>query len=232
MNRFFCILSIPFFVAACGGGGGGGGDGSTGPVTSTDTFQLQRAYINYVTDSSSRSFNISGTSSGDSLSGTGRATAGTLGAATFEGLSALSKTTVVSGTTINGGTSTPFSSSQTTYVDSSYKLLGNDGNEYTVVTSFSMLSDSTKVNATGSFYSATRYTNSTKSSVIGTRTATYALEPDTASTALLKFIIVDKDTSGNTTSTVTSVFRVTPPGALTPISESSTSSSQTITIAY
>jgi hypothetical protein len=232
MKRLFYILSIPFLMAACGGGGGGGGDIPISPVASTDTFQLQKAYVNYVTDSSSRSFNISGTSSGDSLSGSGRATAGTLASATFEGQPALAKTTVVSGTTIRAGTSIPWSSSGTTYVDSEYKLVGRDGDEYTVITSFSMLSDSAKVNATGSFFSETIYTNATKSSVIGTRTATYALEPDTASTALLKFIFAEKDTDGDTTSTDTFVFRVTPSGAITPISETSTSSNQTITITY
>jgi hypothetical protein len=234
MKRLLSILTIPFFVAACGGGGGGSSESSTTtPLTSTDTFQLQKAYVSYVNDSSSRAFNISGTASGDSLSGSGRATAGTLTAATFEGQSALSKTQVVTGNIIRAGTSIPWSSSSTTYVDSAYKLLGSNGNdEYIVVTSFSMPSDSVKVNATGSFYSATRYTNSTKSSVIGTRTATYALEPDTSSTALLKFILVEKNTSATTTSTVTSVFRVTPSGVVTPISETSTTSSQTITITY
>jgi hypothetical protein len=235
MKKYFCILSIPFFVAACGGGGGGStAPVSTPPVTSTETFQLQKAYVNYVIDSSSRSFSISGVSGGKSLSGTGRVTSGSLASATFEGQSVLAKTKVETGTEIIDGTSIPFSYSSTTYVDSAYKLVGGIGSEYIVVTSFSMPSDLSKVNATGSFYSATRYTNSTKSSVIGTRTATYALEPDTASTALLKYILVNKDSSGNTTSTGTDVFRVTPSGALTPISESFTltSSGETITITY
>lgn len=228
MKQLLSILTIPFLIAACGGGGS-----STTPTASTDTYQLQKAYVNYVTDSSSRSFSISGVSSGDNLSGTGRSTSGTLGAATFEGQSVLSKTSVITGNIIRAGTSIPWSSSQTTYVDSAYRLIGRDGgSEYLVVTSFSMPNDSAKVNATGSLFSATRYTNSTKSSVIGTRTATYALEPDTSSTALLNFIIVEKDTNGKTTSTGTSVFRVTPSGALTPISESDTTSSQTITIKY
>ena len=229
MKRFFYILSIPFFVAACGGGGS---SGSTAPVTSTDTYQLQKAYINYVNDSSSRSFSISGTSNGNILSGTGRVTSGTLASATFEGQSVLSKTEVVTGTVINAGTSIPLSNSQTLYVDSAYKIVGTDDSEYIVVTSFSMPSDSAKVNSTGSFYLANRYTNSTKSSLIGTRTATYALEPDTSTTALLKFILVEKDSTGKTTSTGTSVFRVTPSGALTPISESDTTNSQAITITY
>jgi hypothetical protein len=235
MKKYFYVISIPFFVAACGGGGGGStAPASTAPVASTDTFQLQKAYVNYVTDSSSRSFSISGISSGKSLSGTGRVTSGSLASATFEGQSVLAKTQVVTGTRIEAGTSTPLSSSATTYVDSAYKLVGRTDTEYMLVTSFSMLSDLSKVNATGSYYSAIRYTNSTKSSVIGTRTATYALEPDTASTALLKFILVDKDSNGNSTSTGTVSFRVTPSGALTPISETSTSTSsgETITITY
>jgi hypothetical protein len=236
MKRLLSILTIPFFVAACGGGGSGGGSSGskiTTPVTSTDTFQLQKAYVTYVNDSNSRAFNISGTADGDSLSGSGRATAGTLSAATFEGQSALSKTQLATGNIIRAGTSIPWSGSSIIYVDSAYKLLGiNDGEEYIVVTSFSMLSDSAKVNATGSFYSANIYTNSTKSSVIGTRTATYALEPDTSSTALLKFSVVEKNTSGTTTSTATTVFRVTPSGGLTPISESSVTSTSILTLTY
>jgi hypothetical protein len=227
MKRLLSILTIPFFVAACGGGGG-----SVEPVASTNTYQLQKAYVNYVTDSSSRGFTVSGTAGGDSLSGSGRVTSGALTAATFEGQSVLSKTSVITGNIIRAGTAIPWSSSQTTYVDSAHKLVGSIGDEYIVANSFSMPSDAAKVNTTGSIFSATRYTNSTKSSVVGTRTATYALEPDTSSTALLKFVIVEKDTSGNTTSTGTSVFRVTPSGALTPISESDTTSSQTITISY
>ncbi len=123
IKKYFYIISIPFFVAACGGGGGGStAPASTAPVASTDTFQLHKAYVSYVNDSNSRGFNVSGTASGDSLSGSDRATAGTLSAATFEGQSALSKTQVVTGNIIRAGTSIPLSSSSTTYVDSAYKL--------------------------------------------------------------------------------------------------------------
>lgn len=75
-----------------------------------------------------------------------------------------------------------------------------------------------KVNDAGVLYTATRYTSSSKSTPVGTETETYALQPDTASTALLVLTTVYKDTGGFVTSTSTEKVRITPAGAFARLS--------------
>lgn len=117
-------LSLLFTLSACGGGGGGGAT-STGPVASTETFQLRTAYVNYVTETRSLPFTVTGTSSGYSVTGSGTATQGSLTSTTFESQAALQKTTTVTGSITANGVTTPLSSSNTTYVDSNYNPLAD-----------------------------------------------------------------------------------------------------------
>lgn len=86
MKKFWGLLLIfgMLTLTACGEGGG---DDDSGPVTSTETFQLKNAWINSVSNSSSTPFTISGTSSGFSITGSGTATESSLTNANFEGIS-------------------------------------------------------------------------------------------------------------------------------------------------
>lgn len=227
--RVWFAMSTLALLAACGGGGGGG---SSAPVTSTETFQLRTAYVSYLTDTRSMPFSVTGTVSGVNVSGSGTTTQGSMSATTFEGQSAQVKTTTATGTLIANGQSIPLASSSTTYVDSNYNPLGFNGSEYEVVTSSTPIPTTARVNDTAVWYSATRYTSSSKITRTGTTTATFVLEPDTASTALLKIIQVERNTSNTVTSTNTITFRMTPAGSLTRINETLVEGTTSLTATY
>ncbi len=211
---FAMSLSTLLFASGCGGGGGG----ST-TVVSTDTFQLRTAYVNHLTATRSVPFTASGTIDGINVSGNGTVTEGALTSTTFELQGALQKVTAVTGTLNANGRTIPLSSSSTEFVDTNYNPLGSIGEEYEVVSSSVTIPATARVNSTGVWYTATTYTTSAKLTPTGTSSVSFALEPDTASTALLKIISVDKNTLGSTTFTNTVTFRMTPSGTLTRISE-------------
>lgn len=223
-------LTLTLAISACGGGGGN--TEPTGPVASTETFQLRTAYVNYVTETRSLPFTVTGMTSGHSVTGSGTATQGALTSTTFESQAAQQKTTTVTGSITANAVTTPLSSSSTTYVDSNYNPLGSSGTDYKVVTGGTSIPTTARVNDTGTWYSTIRYASSTKATQRGTGTVSYVLEPDTASTALLKIILTERDNSNNETSRSTVTFRMTPAGALTRISETSVQGSTSLTLSY
>jgi hypothetical protein len=222
-------MLLTVLLAACGGGGGGSG---FTPVSSTETFQLRTAWINYLTDSRPLPFTVSGTSSGIRITGSGTLTQGSLSASGFEGVSAMQKTFAMTGSITGNGITVPLSSSITDYVDSNYYPLGSSGDEYTVVNGTATIPQTAVVNDTGTLFTENRYQSSAKAVLLGTNTLSYAVQPDAASTALLKLIQVEKNTAGATTDTTTMTFRMTPAGGLTRLSEVSSDGTETITITY
>lgn len=77
-----------------------------------------------------------------------------------------------------------------------------------------------------------RYTNSNKTGLLGTQVLSFAIQPETSTTALLKLIEVEKDNAGNTTSTSTITFRLTPAGSMTRLSETTVSGTTALTLTY
>jgi len=216
-------------LAGCGGGGGG----TSAVTTSSETFQLRAAYVNYLTDTRSATFTVSGTVEGVNVTGNGTATQGSLTNTTFEGQAALQKVSVITGTLRTDGQTVPLSTSSTTYVNSNYNPLGSSGTDYEVVTGSVNIPATAKVNDTGVWYSSTRYSSSAKTTRRGTASVSFVMEPDTVSTSLLKIIRIEKDTLGTTTSTSAITFRMTPSGSLTRISETGVSPGGTaLTITY
>lgn len=228
--RLWAVASLLTVLTACGGGGGGGG--SNGPVASTETFQLRTAYVSYINGSGSWPFTISGTASGVSVTGSGTTTAGSVSSTTFEGQAAQAKTTTATGSFNVNGQNYPLAVTSTTYVSSNYEPLGFNGTEYEVVTTSVPIPATARVNDTGTWYSSVRYSNSSKTSIEGTATATFVLEPDTSSTALLKIIRIEKDTSNTVTFTSTITFRITPAGGLTRINEVGAQGPTSLTLTY
>lgn len=219
------------FLTACGGGGGNGGTPAA-PVTSTETFQVRAAYINYLNDTRTLPFTLSGSTSGLPVSGSGSLTQSSLTSSSFEGFAALQKTSTVNASLTANGITDPFSSTLISYVDSNYVPLGSVNDEYLVVTGAATIPVTGKVNDTGIWFSANRYASSFKISFLGTEVVSYALLPDTASTALLDIIQVDKNLSGATTLTTTLRFRISPAGELTRLSEQAIDDTTHLTLTY
>lgn len=224
---FASALLVALGLVGCGGGGG------DGPVTSIETFQLRTAFTNYLKSTQTHSGTLSGTYLGVSVSGNFTVTQGALSAGTFEGVAAERKTTLLTGTITGTGGSVPIAASATSFWDSSYLPLGSSGGtDYEVVIGAAIIPATARVSDTALIFTANRYADSTKVTRRGTKEVTYAMEPDTASTALLKLIGINKDTGGTTTSTSSSTYRITPSGGLTRLSEFSTDANGTLTFTY
>lgn len=230
--RTLNFLALVMSVALTGCGGGGGGGGASGPVTSTELFQLRTAYVNSFNGSSSLPLTLSGTSSNYAVSGTGTITDSAPINGSFESASALQKNSTLTFTFTANGVTSSNATSGSSYVDSNYLPLGSSGSEYSVITSTNPIPVTARVGDTGTWSTANRYTNSSKLSLLGTTSTTYVLEPDTATTALLKIIDTDKNTAGVTVSTVIETYRITPAGAVTNISVSISDSPTYLTFTY
>lgn len=231
LRKFKIILAVgaSFFVAACGGGGG---SDATGPQTSTDTFQIKTAITNYVVNTQTRNATMSGTVNGVTVSGSAIVTDGALNSALFEGKSAFSKATTVTGSILVNGTQVPLATTSIDFFDNNYLPIGSLGSDYSVVRGVTNLPLTAKVGDTAILYVADTYTNSSKAVVTGTETVSYVMEPDTSSTALLSLISTYKNTSGGTASTDTVKLRITPSGSLTWLSETSVGSGSNLTATY
>ena len=230
--KLVTATAVLALLTACGGGGGGG---TAAPVASTESFPLSTAYRNTLTSSSSNTYTISGTSSGVAVTGSGTVTFGNLSAGTFEGLPAQQRTTTSTGSVIVGGVTLPLNTSSVTWVDSNYVPKGESGGEdYVVVTGTPSIPTTARINDTGTLYTANRYASSTKTVLRGTITATYVMEADTASTALVTFIKQEKNTANVTTGTYSAQFRITTAGASTRIKETGVdvADATTLTITY
>lgn len=204
-------------LIACGGGGGS----SDGPVTSAETFQMRAAWDKFVQNSGSRSFRLTGRLSGNQVTGSGTMVESALAPATFEGASAQRKTSTLNLSVTNGNVTVPITASDTSYFDDRFNPLGDSSeSEYCVVTSTSVsIPQIARVGDKGILYAAECFTDSSKQVTLGTETVSFSLEPDTASSALLKMTLMEKDTAGNSNLSDTIIIRMTPSGDLTYISE-------------
>ncbi len=214
------LISATALLGACGGGGGSSAPAAT--VASTATFQLRTALANATQQTSTLPYTISGRVGSNTVTGSGSITLGGLTSTTFEGQFALQKVSTSTFTLTVNGVSTPASSTSTSYTDSNYIPVGASGTDYTVVQGTAIVPLTALVNDTGSVYTANRYTSSTKSSMVGTETVTFSLQPDTATTALINIISVQRDNSSVVILTATSIFRLTPAGGVTRVSETAT----------
>ena len=222
------IFGLVLGLAACGGG-----DGGSGTEPSTDVYQLGNAWVGYVNESSTKPFTISGSIEGVGVTGSGTLTYGQLVSATFESRAALSKTMVATGTVSAMGQSAPYGASATSYYDSKYLPLGASSNVgYAVVSGTAVIPQTARVNDTGTVATTIVYADSSKATVVGTSTTTYALLPDTSATALLKIVETSKNQDGSMAGMAVSTYRMTPAGALTHLTEEMTAGTVTLTLTF
>ena len=230
-NFYWAGLLLTGFLAGCGGGGGGGNAWT--PTASTEVFQLKTAWDNIVRETGTRSFTVSGTYAGLALSGSGSVTQGGLVGTVFEGVAAQQKLTTVSATITGGGQTVTDTESGSDFYDSNYLPLGTQtADEYTVVNGSATIPQTARVGDSGTAYTEKRYTSASKTNFLGTNTYTYALLADTATTAIVRVIGVEQDSLGATTYTSTLRYRITPTGAVTPLSETATDSDGSMVFTY
>jgi hypothetical protein len=188
-------------------------------VPSSEVYQTRAAWVGTLTETGTRSFSVTGTINGVAVSGSGSATFGGLAGSSFEGRGALAKTTVLTGSILANGQAFPYGGTTISYVDSNYQPLGTVSDEYWVVVGTPTIPQTARVNDTGILYTYNRYGSSAKTPLRGTVTVSYALQPDTASTALLRIVLTERASDGAVLSTTIQSFRMTPAGALTRLTE-------------
>jgi hypothetical protein len=224
--RALALVSILAFIAGCGGGGGGS-------VASTETFPFRQGYIAYLTSSLSLPFSISGVTEGFAVTGSGTFTEAALSQSTFEGAQALARFGAATGNFVAGGFTVPVAVVGSEYYDANYRYLGSDtDDEYEVVVSGGDLPTTVRVNDTGPYYVSNRYSSSSKAVLLGTTTASYVVEPDTANTALFKIIAVSRDRFGSLEDTTITEVRISADGSYRFLRISSTSDEGTLTFTF
>lgn len=206
------------FISGCGGGGGG--TATPAQVASTQTFNLQAAYKNFLSTPASYKFNITGTYGTNPVIGSGTAVTGAVTSGIFEGQSALQRTTSILGSFSANNQSFPLATSTVLWMDTNYLPRGNiSESSYEIADGTVSIPISVKVNDTGAIYATKIYATSAKTSLIGTSTTSYVVEADTPTTAIVTFISITKNISGNTTTTYTNQYRITAANTLIKIKE-------------
>jgi len=214
--RFFVLL-CSLLLAACAGRGGPSGQ----PAVSAEPFQLKKAWENYVTEVHAFPVRISGSNNGADVSGSATIMRGELTPVMFEGFGALRKVTTFAGRLTANGHAVPIAMSTSDFYDYGYHPLGSSYCLEYVVVKMSAIPVTAYVNEKAALYAADVYTDSSKRFLTGTETVAFALEPDSASTAILRLITVRKDVSGNVIMMATETYRMTRDGVLTPLSDRS-----------
>lgn len=217
------ILTL-FALAGCGGGGSSSSTPSTPaatpvvtPVTSANSFALQSAFKKFVASGATTNYTIS-----DFCTGTATSSISVPVAATFEGVATAISVTTTETATFTASTCTPTSDVQTRveYYDSNYNPLGHAiaGVEYSVYApAATALPTSVKVGDTAIIGTETNYSDSSKKppAVVTTRQASFVIEADTATTAIVNFISKPTATFDETRQTR---YRIDAAGTLTPVS--------------
>lgn len=210
--KLLLVMLFSVVVAACGGGGSSPSS-TTPPVTSTLSFPLQSGYHTMVASGSTTTYAITGT-----CNGTENDVRSTPTSVAFEGISALSVTVT---TTVNYTQCTAASGTATStiYYDTNYANVGmSSSSQYAVLTTLPVIPTSVKVGDAGAFGTANIYASSTKATILGRFVLSYAVEADTANTAIVVFITKRYNASSTLLWTEQDRKRIATNGALTPVS--------------
>ena len=208
----FFLLTLTLTISACGGGGS---STASGPVASTNTFNVRSGYTRLSASGFSKTLAISGTCTGTLTITDAPATT----SATFESQSALSGSSVMSAT-LNGCTPASSISTETRYFDSNYAPLGYSvvGGDYGVWASPAVLPTSAKVGDVAIVGTINKFSNSSRTTSTGRQEISYVIEADTATTAIANLISKSYNSSNTLTSTEQDRYRVAADGSLTLIS--------------
>ena len=203
--------SLSILLAACGGGGGD----STPAGPTVTSFPLAAGYQARVTSGATDTATISGDCSGNAtLSASGTS------AATFETVNGFSATSTITQNLVG---CTPASSAVTsvTYFNATFTPIGSStpGTEYAKFTTAPQaLPSSVSVGSTAVFGTLTLYSDSTKTTITGTRELSYVVQADSSNTAIVVFITRSFNTSSQLTFTQQTRYRIAANGTLTLVS--------------
>jgi len=222
--RSLVCLAIVTLVSACGGGG-------DSPVEQQPiTYPLKSAYQAYLAANHTYTNTISGTIGGSQVTGSGTQTEGALASVPVSAGSGFTRTgtTVASFSYLSPATGTPQSANTTnTYTENynSNKLL--TGTIYSVATNGNLstnfvevqgtqqeLPASVTVGSSANWYSTKSWTDSTKTTPIGTSTATWTILSGSGSNAVFQIVSQNFDTNNAPTLTTTARYSIDTTGTM------------------
>lgn len=197
-----------------------------------NTYPLAKILLNLL-EPSSNTFSISGVMDGRSVTGAGTVTRGSLRSGMFEGAAAHVRTTAGEFTMNIDGVSIPVNTVNYDWYGLNYKPVGYDGGEqYAVVIGDSYIPETVGINDVATIYTANRYSDDTKSLLHGTVTFSYVVEADTATTAKLTLISVEKNLYNTMSMTKAEQFRVTKTGAFVRLKQTLLDQNSALTLTY
>jgi hypothetical protein len=218
-TRLLCLFAASSLVAACGGGG------DAGPAPAATGIPLAAAMSGVINQGKSGTVSIGGTVavSGQTVSVAGSGTyAETTTPATFEGIAGLRKHLELTGSVSAAGQTAPISVSSDAYYDTNGKPLGSSApGAYCVTTAYTPLPASAQPGASGAWISQDCYASSAKLSKIGSGSIGYSVEPDSTTSAIVRFNTRVTDNAGNTLPSTAS-YRVASTGTTVRLSDVST----------
>jgi hypothetical protein len=173
----------------------------------------------FARDTSPKPFTIIGTgaSGGQTVAFSGNGSiSSSLAAGTFEGVAAQVKTLATNATLTAQGTSVPLVDTSLAFYDATYQVLGSSSaTSYCVRSGTAGLPASAKVGDTGTWYAATCYTNSSKAVQTSAGALTFAIEPLTDTSAILRISQKSTPLTG-TASSQDLTYTITTAGSVTP----------------
>lgn len=208
-------LILTILLVGCGGGGSSTPATPTGPVASTLSFSVQSAYQAFTIAGQNRTFTVTGT-----CSGTGSQTVAPMTTpATFEGVAGYSATETI---TMSFSNCTPASIAQslTAYADSAYVPHGFNTGASSAAANYGVylvaptIPTLATVGGTGIIGTETEYTDSTKVTIYGTQQASYLIEADTSTTAIVNLIFKGYNASSVLLFTEQDRYRITSGGVI------------------
>jgi hypothetical protein len=239
-QRMCSAAFVAFLLGALSACGGGGGSSAPAAVASTNTFSIDAAYKSSVaavrtvpwTISGNVTATISGVPTTVVVSGSGTLRESGLSSTTFNGKAAQARTLSFSGTLQAQGQSSPYSQSETVYLDANLGNLGSTGSTTSYASAIvATLPIAAKVGESGNLMTLDGFVDASKLVKSASSTVTWALLPDTATTALLQIIVKGTSTAGVTNSSV-DTYRITPTGTTTRVSLDSSVSGQSLKFTF
>ncbi len=246
------VIAAMIVLTSCGGGGSEGS--SEVAAVRGSTYNVQAAYIGYVTDTKSYQFSIEGTASGINVTGSGVITQSALIDSSYNDKPARKKSITLEGNLSAGTRSVRLYSYSDRFFDSTFRFFGREipVTEYTIVNSTTPLPAAARIGDSGVWYTETLYSlcrnngcskahtpvtitdgvnvYAVADPVIGSYETKYLLEAGSADTALITVTTTKRSVAGATLGVYTSVYRISPAGSLTYLQERQSESGAELTL--
>jgi hypothetical protein len=200
-------------LIACGGGNSSSATPAASNV-STNTFPVGTGITALAAAGQLNNFNVSGTCNGTFSNISAPANTST----TFEGNPALSSVAVITISLSNctgSSVATETSYYSTSYLPLGFSVLGGNFGDYAIPP---VIPATVHVGDAGVVGTENLYTNSAKTTPVGRNDISYAIEPDTSTSAILNLISKNYNVASTLQNTVQDRYRMQANGSLTLIS--------------